>query len=129
MIRTVGWQTKSGKLRRIRLYMSWHNLRARVNGTRCAGNGSRPWAGLPNNFTGWREFRAWAIANGYSKVRNSLDRKDASQGYGPDNCQWLSVEENTRKMNEDWAKERTLHPEGVRSNEWTDQQRYEGVPF
>jgi hypothetical protein len=123
------WRTRNGRRRNIRLYKSWNNLNARLAGSNVAGNGSRPWKGLPNAFESWPAFRSWAVANGYSKARCSLDRKDASQGYGPENCQWLTVAENTKKMNDDWKAEAALHPDGVTSNMWTEQQLAEGVPF
>lgn len=125
------WKTRSGKTRAIKLYRAWKNLNGRVKGLNRAGNGSRPWAGLPNNFAGWREFREWAIANGYSREKNSLDRIDAGGGYGPSNCAWLTVAENSAKMQADIARERALHPDDVvmRSNEWSEEQRWLGVPF
>ena len=48
----------------------------------------------------WREsfdaFRTWAINNGFKKDL-SLDRVDADTGYGPDNCQWITLAENRAK--------------------------------
>lgn len=102
-VRTVKWHTRTGKPRFIRLFRSWNNLRARLNG-KTAGNGAAVWVGLTCEFKSWREFRAWALENGYSRARNSLDRIDPRKGYGPDNCQFLSVAENTAKMHADRAR-------------------------
>ena len=43
------------------------------------------------------EFNRWAMANGYNDSL-SIDRIDPSQGYYPENCQWVSMDYN-RKWN------------------------------
>lgn len=88
-----------GKLRRIRLFKAWRNMLDRCHGTNYAGNKNRAWAGLEVQFKSWPEFRAWALASGYSRARNSLDRERSAEGYGPDNCRWVSVSLNTSYMN------------------------------
>jgi len=89
------WTTRSGKRRSVRLYRAWESMQNRVAGRARAGNGSCPWRGLPVAWKTWPEFRAWALSAGYSKARNSLDRIDSRKGYGPDNCRWTTVAENT----------------------------------
>jgi hypothetical protein len=42
-------------------------------------------------------FRSWALANGYAE-NLSIDRVDSARGYQPDNCQWITVSENTARM-------------------------------
>lgn len=48
----------------------------------------------------WRNnpklFEEWAMANGYSD-NLTIDRIDSDKDYCPDNCQWISLSENTRK--------------------------------
>ncbi|GAA2031370.1 hypothetical protein GCM10009839_34100 [Catenulispora yoronensis] len=48
----------------------------------------------------WRDsfvvFRDWALVNGYMEGKE-LDRIDGDQGYGPDNCQWITKLENLNK--------------------------------
>ena len=41
-------------------------------------------------------FSIWALCNGY---RNDLviDRIDSDKGYNPDNCQWITIKENSQK--------------------------------
>jgi hypothetical protein len=42
-------------------------------------------------------FRDWAHANGYHEGF-SIDRININRNYEPDNCQWLTVSENTYKQ-------------------------------
>lgn len=42
-------------------------------------------------------FREWALANGYAEGL-SLDRIDSSMDYKPNNCQWITRRENTKRM-------------------------------
>jgi hypothetical protein len=41
-------------------------------------------------------FRDWALSNGY-KDGLSIDRIDSDGGYCPENCQWMTLEENSAK--------------------------------
>lgn len=45
-------------------------------------------------------FKEWALANGYdyslSRKEQSLDRKDNSKGYSPENCRFISHSENCK---------------------------------
>jgi len=92
----VMWRTRLGKRRPIRLYKAWRNMHDRVQGHVKAGNGTTPWKGLEVGFTDFEHFRAWSLANGYSRGHNSLDRIDPSRGYTPENCRWVSVRENSQ---------------------------------
>lgn len=40
-------------------------------------------------------FAVWAKANGYQE-HLTLDRKDSTKGYSPDNCRWVTYTENNR---------------------------------
>jgi len=49
------------------------------------------------------KFIEWAIQNGW-KEGLSIDRKDSSKGYLPENCHWISLNENCRKASvERWG--------------------------
>ena len=41
-------------------------------------------------------FRAWALSHGYAE-NLAIDRIDNDGNYSPDNCQWLTVSENSKK--------------------------------
>jgi hypothetical protein len=96
---TRTWKTRGGKQRVIRLYNNWRNLNCRTRGTGRAGNGANYWQGKEVGWESFEAFRTWALANGYSKERCSLDRRNPERGYTPDNCRWLTRVANTAYQN------------------------------
>lgn len=45
-------------------------------------------------------FREWAFQQGYENNKGmSIDRLDESKGYNPNNCEWVSLSENSRRGN------------------------------
>lgn len=96
---TRTWTTRSGKRRVVRLYASWKNMLQRTRGTGRAGNGANYWVGKPVEWATYEEFHIWATISGYCKEKCSLDRWDAEDGYTRDNCQWMTVADNTRREN------------------------------
>lgn len=44
----------------------------------------------------YRVFRDWAMANGYAD-NLTIDRIDNEGNYNPDNCQWITQSENSKK--------------------------------
>lgn len=42
-----------------------------------------------------QKFNDWAIENGY-KNGLTIDRIDETKGYSPDNCRWITLEENSK---------------------------------
>lgn len=46
----------------------------------------------------YKSFENWAFNNGY-KDDLTIDRKDPNKNYSPENCQWISLGENSRKAN------------------------------
>lgn len=62
----------------------------------------------------WKEnfkcFYIWAIENGYQD-NLTIDRIDNDKGYSPENCQWITLSENIRKMNMGrWHGKETFRP-------------------
>ncbi len=50
-------------------------------------------------------FREWALANGYQEGL-SIDRLDRHSDYGPSNCEWITLAENSRRVRLQEAAER-----------------------
>ncbi len=102
------WKTREDKKRTVRLYKAWRNICGRVQGHNVDGQGNKRWEGIGNEFTSWQQFREWSLAKGFNKQHNSCDRIRSSEGYGPDNCRWISVGDNTRNANEVGAISRAI---------------------
>ncbi len=121
-LKLTEWTTRTGKRRAIRLYKSWRNLNDRVKGHNYAGNGSRPWFGAIVEWANFGEFRAWALAHGYSKTQCSLDRENSTGNYGPHNCRWMTVSQNTSLMNGDASLDRKIEQfqRTTDFSDWTD---------
>lgn len=49
-----------------------------------------------NEWNKYKNFKNWAIQNGY-KDNLTIDRIDNKKGYEPNNCQWITLEENAGK--------------------------------
>jgi len=45
----------------------------------------------------WKDFSAFFADMGECPEGLQLDRKDNNKGYSPDNCQWVTAQENLRK--------------------------------
>ena len=78
-----------------KLYGIWYNILFRCYNPKCnmykhyGGRGigvCQEWA---ENFTAFYE---WALTNGY-KPELSIDRIDVNKGYSPENCRWITMEE------------------------------------
>lgn len=65
-----------------------------------------------------KKFEEWALSNGYES-KLTIDRINSDMGYSPENCRWITVEDNSRyksttmiididgkkKTGKEWAKE------------------------
>lgn len=82
------------------LYRSWIAMRRRCNAVhdprnhRYAGRGIKV---CPEWNDSFEAFRDWSLGNGYEPGL-SLDRLDADKGYSPDNCEWVTKSENSKRM-------------------------------
>lgn len=54
--------------------------------------------GIKVFWTTFIDFYTWSIENGF-KEGLSIDRIDSEKDYGPDNCQWITISENSKKTN------------------------------
>lgn len=82
---------ENGKRRECLLSRVYRNAKGRANGN----STKSPWVyvrGWP--WKSYAEFRAWALASGFSKSTPSPDRKDTSKPYGPDNVEWVAKHVN-----------------------------------
>jgi hypothetical protein len=69
----------------------------------------------------WRNnpalFEKWAIENGYND-NLTIDRVDSNKDYCPENCQWIPLEENSRKAGiPTWI---TINEETLTGRQWAD---------
>lgn len=85
-----------------RLYQTWKHMN-----TRCYNPKSRdfPWYGgkgitvYPEWRNSFSAFRDWALTNGYAEDL-TIDRKKSDQNYCPENCQWITLVENVKRMHQ-----------------------------
>lgn len=86
------------------LYKIWKTMRRRcadLSNPHYGGKGVR----VCDEWSDYDSFRRWALEAGYVDVpaksrgdRMSIERIDPSKGYSPDNCEWITVRENSRRM-------------------------------
>lgn len=86
-----------------KLWISWNNMRRRCAGTH--DQKSRKWYFLRgitvcDEWSTYEAFRDWALSHGYQE-NLTLDRIFSCRGYSPDNCEWVTRGENTRRAKED----------------------------
>jgi hypothetical protein len=93
-----------------RLYTVWKAMLTRCNST----NPVHKWYSEKNikvceDWKDFTNFQNWAYSNGFinqdpqtsSREKLSLDRIDPDKNYCPENCQWITCIENTKKVSTD----------------------------
>lgn len=62
-------------------------------------------------------FEKWALNNGYHDDL-TIDRIDSDKDYCPENCQWISLEDNARKAGKvNWV---TVNNETLTGRQWSE---------
>lgn len=85
-----------------KLFNSWRAMKSRCNNPNqwdykyYGGQGIK----VVDDWKFFKDFITWALSNGYEEGL-TIDRKDETKDYQPDNCQWLTHSENTAKANRD----------------------------
>lgn len=98
---TASMLNSTHRMRKTGLYESWANAKTRCYNRNSAkyycygGRGIKMCDEWKNNFI---SFMKWSINNGW-EAGLTIDRIDNNGDYTPDNCQWLTRSENSRKSN------------------------------
>lgn len=80
------------------LYRVWKGMRERCHNPKAQNYrfyGGRGIQVCPEWYADWLVFKAWAMESGFESGMQ-LERRDNDQGYGPENCCWLTRTENLR---------------------------------
>ena len=91
--------TKHGKSKCYRLYQTWQNMKKRClnnKSTEYKNYGGRGITVCSEWADSFETFEAWALKNGY-KNNLTIDRINVDGNYCPENCQWLTKSENSKK--------------------------------
>ena len=86
--------------RATRLYATWNSMKQRCENPRHKSYRTYGARGIKvcDAWQSFGEFQAWALAYGYREGL-SIERINADQGYAPDNCEFITVSENTARAN------------------------------
>ena len=77
------------------LYWAWKSMKQRTQNPKCKAYKNYGARGI-TVCQEWQKFEAffrWAINNGYKRGLE-LDRKNNDEGYSPENCRWVTRQEN-----------------------------------
>ncbi len=95
------WVTHGQSYSDTQIYRIWSGIRQRCRDTNSTGYRYYGAKGI-DRCAEWDDFAVfcrWAYAKGYEPGL-TLDRLDPTKGYQPDNCEWVTKGENSRRMNE-----------------------------
>lgn len=93
-------KVQTHKLSRTRLYRTWSNMKQRCyNPNSCSFDryGKKGIVVCDEWLNDFKAFYDWSIENGYDD-NLTIDRIDSSGNYCPENCQWITNSENSRRV-------------------------------
>jgi len=101
--RASGHNTKHGKSAS-KLYAVYYGMLQRCTNKAHPKYSRYGGRGIKVEFTDFFDFESWSLANGYVdatyteyKDTLAIDRIDNNGNYSKDNCQWITVSENSKK--------------------------------
>lgn len=86
-----------------RIYRAYYNMKQRCHNKNCdtyPRYGGKGICVCDEWLNSYAAFKDWAINNGYADDL-TVDRIDPKKGYSPDNCQWITKSENSKKAWQD----------------------------
>lgn len=80
-----------------RIYRTWTNMKNRCNNNKYPGYKNYGGKGIIvcREWYTYKNFELWAMNNGY-KEGLSIERKDNSKGYNPENCTWIEIKNQSK---------------------------------
>ena len=80
------------------LYSTWSDMKQRIFNPSCNNYPNYGGRGISvyDEWLDYKSFAEWGLDNGW-QAGLTIDRIDNDGNYEPDNCQWITKSENTRK--------------------------------
>lgn len=90
------------------LYRVWAGMRFRCRNMEDPNYGGRGIRVCKEWDESFAVFQAWSLAKGY-RFGLSIDRLNVDKGYEPDNCEWVTKAENSRRARATYVSVRRAH--------------------